>query len=163
MMQINEIEPDVKHCARAALRAPLSRNNVVRMKEFLRTLTTRGNQGMTLIIAASCLMAACSTPGTKHESKDAVAASNNAVAEASSSGAPELAPLEMGTAQDKLARANQALAEKDYKKAKLLADEALADAQAAQTKTNSIKAQQAAAALQDDIRVLREELSRATE
>ncbi|HXA47000.1 MAG TPA: DUF4398 domain-containing protein [Burkholderiaceae bacterium] len=147
MTQINKIDIDTIHITPPPQRIAANRRH----------------PGLALMAAASLLLAACSTPGTKHESKDAVAASSNAVAEASSSGAPELAPLEIGTAQDKLARANQALASRDYKKAKILADEALADAQAAQTKTNSIKAQQAAAALQDDIRVLREELNRATE
>ncbi len=169
MTQINEIEQSDKHTdhidhiERSPLHIMLSRIGLVRMEGTRCTLTNRRHQGLAVITAASLVLAACSTPGTVHESKDAVASSSNAVAEASSAGASELAPLEMGTAQDKLARANTALSNKDYKQARLLADEAQADAQAAQTKANSVKAQQAANALQDDIRVLREELNRAAE
>lgn len=115
---------------------------------------------LAVIASASLILAAC---GTARESKEAVATSSNEVTQAVSSGAPQLAPVEMGSAQDKLARANKALADHDYKQARALADEAQVDAQAAQTKANSVKAQQAAAALQDDIRVLRNELSRVTE
>jgi len=56
--------------------------------------------------------------------------------------------------------ANQAMASKDYKQALTLAAAAQADAKLAQSKANSAKAQIAADALQDDIRVLREELER---
>jgi hypothetical protein len=53
------------------------------------------------------------------------------------------------------------MAQKDYKLAMDLASQAQADAKLAQAKANSTKAQKAADALQDDIRVLREELDRA--
>jgi hypothetical protein len=66
----------------------------------------------------------------------------------------------MNAAREKLAQANQAMASKDYKRAADLASAAQADAKLAQAKANSAKAQTAAAALQDDIRVLREELNR---
>jgi hypothetical protein len=68
--------------------------------------------------------------------------------------------MEMRSAQDKLAQANRAMGDKDYKRATELANQAQADANLARTKANSAKAQRAADALQDDIRVLREELNR---
>jgi hypothetical protein len=49
---------------------------------------------------------------------------------------------------------------KDYELAMDLTAQAQADAKLAQSKANSAKAQAAADALQDDIRVLREELER---
>jgi hypothetical protein len=52
------------------------------------------------------------------------------------------------------------MAAKDYTLAKELATQAQADANLAQGKANSSKAQLAANALQDDLRVLREELDR---
>jgi hypothetical protein len=58
-------------------------------------------------------------------------------------------------------RANQALAAKDYKTAQDLAVQAQADAQLAQSKANSAKATTAADELQQNIRLLREELQRA--
>jgi hypothetical protein len=58
-------------------------------------------------------------------------------------------------------RASQALAAKDYRTASDLAQQAQADAKLAQSKASSAKATEAANALQEDIRVLREELDRA--
>jgi hypothetical protein len=90
-----------------------------------------------------------------------VAVSRAAVASATSSGAADLAPAEMQSARDKLMRANQALAAKDYKTAQDLASQASADAQLAQSKANSAKATTAADELQQNIRLLREEVQRA--
>ena len=53
------------------------------------------------------------------------------------------------------------LANKDYELASDLANQAQADAKLAQAKAASAKAQAASAALDDDIRILREELQRA--
>ncbi len=89
-----------------------------------------------------------------------VAVSKAAVSDATVSGAAEYAPVEVASAQDKLNRANRALAAKDYTTARELANQAQVDAQLAQSKASSAKAQAAANALQDNIRVMREELDR---
>lgn len=68
----------------------------------------------------------------------------------------------MNSAREKLALANKAMASKDYKVAQDLAGQAEADGKLAQSKANSAKAQAAADALQDDIRVMRQELDRAS-
>ncbi|RLM50366.1 DUF4398 domain-containing protein, partial [Halobellus sp. Atlit-31R] len=62
--------------------------------------------------------------------------------------------------RDKMVRANQALAAKDYKMARELAIQAQADAKLAQSKANSAKAPAAANALDEDLRVLRQEVDR---
>ena len=90
-----------------------------------------------------------------------VAVSRNAVDNAVSAGAAELAPQEITAARSKMMLANQALAAKDYKKASELATQAQADAQLAQSKANSAKATAASQALNDDLRVLRQEVDRA--
>ncbi len=110
--------------------------------------------------AATLLAAGCSSMKTPATSS--VAVSNAAVANASGAGAAEFAPVEMNAAREKMARANKAMAAKDYKLANELAIQAQADAKLAQSKANSSKAQIAANALQDDIRILREELDRAS-
>jgi hypothetical protein len=89
-----------------------------------------------------------------------IAVSNEAVNSAGGAGGAEFAPVEMNSARQKLVLSNQAMAAKDYKLANDLATQAQADAKLAQGKANSAKAQLAANALQDDIRVLREELDR---
>jgi len=114
---------------------------------------------LALLPALCAALAACS--GMKTPATAEVASSRTAVESAASSGAPELAPAEMAMARDKMLRANQALAAKDYRTAQDLALQAQADARLAQSKAGSAKATEAANKLQDDIRVLREELDRA--
>lgn len=109
---------------------------------------------------AVAVLSACSS--MKAPATADVAVSKEAVANAASAGAPELAPAEMAAARDKMMRANQALAAKDYRTAQDLAQQAQVDAKLAQNKANSAKATEAANALQEDIRVLREELDRAS-
>lgn len=111
--------------------------------------------GIALLLAAGC--SSLKTPATAD-----VAVSKAAVADAASAGGAEFAPMEMKSARDKLDLAKQAMIAKDYKRAIDLANEAQADAKLAQAKANSAKAQQAAQALQDDIRFLREEVNRAS-
>jgi hypothetical protein len=111
--------------------------------------------GATMMLAAGC--SSMNTPATA-----SVAVSAAAVESASSAGGAEFAPVEMSSARDKMARANKAMTAKDYKLANDLANQAQADAKLAQSKAGSAKAQTAANALQDDIRVLREELDRSS-
>ena len=104
-------------------------------------------------------LTACSsmkTPATAD-----VAVSKAAVDNAVGAGGAEFAPLEMSAAREKMRLANAAMAAKDYPLAIELANQAQVDAKLAQSKANSAKAQAAADALQDDIRIMREELNRA--
>jgi Domain of unknown function (DUF4398) len=110
-----------------------------------------------LIGGASALLVACATTPPPNEQ---VAVSTAALANAVSAGAPELAPVEMKTARDKLDRANVAMLAKNYDAALSLAQEAQVDAGVAQAKAQSIKAQKAADAVRDDSRALAEELDR---
>lgn len=109
--------------------------------------------GVAAIFAVGC--SSLKTPATAD-----VAVSKEAVDNAAGAGGAQFAPLEMTSAREKLALANKAMLAKDYKLAVDLASQAQADAKLAQGKANSAKAQVAADALQDDIRVLREELQR---
>lgn len=116
-----------------------------------------------LAAGAACavlLLGACASP-EKTPAVAAVAVSHNAVDNAVSAGAPSLAPVELGSAREKMMRANQALAAKDYKTARALAIEAQADAKLAQSKADSAKSTQAANQLDADVRALREQVDRA--
>jgi hypothetical protein len=113
-----------------------------------------------LLAGASVLLLACaSTPPPIAQ----VAVSTAAVANAVSAGGPELAPVEMKTARDKLDRANVAMLAKNYDSALTLAQEAQVDAGLAQAKAQSVKAQRAADAVREDSRALTEELDRKKE
>lgn len=90
-----------------------------------------------------------------------VAVTKNAVENAVSAGAADLAPAEITAARSKMMQANAALAAKDYKLARDLSAQAQADAKLAQSKAGSAKAVAAADALSEDLRVLREEVERA--
>jgi len=109
--------------------------------------------GASALVAAGC--SSMKTPATA-----SVAVSTAAVDNAAGAGGAEFAPVEMNSARNKMALANKAMAAKDYKLANELATQAQADAKLAQGKADSAKAKTAADALQDDIRVLREELAR---
>ncbi len=89
-----------------------------------------------------------------------MAVSKSALANAVSAGGSEYAPVEMRTAQEKMDRANRAMDKEDYENARWLAEEAQADARLAEKKAQSAKAQKAVSVMQDDIRVLREEINR---
>lgn len=124
-------------------------------------MTTRMYKQSVLALcgAAVLLISGCSsmkTPATAD-----VAVSRAAVDNAASAGAAELAPDEMRSAREKMMRANAALKEHDYKLARELADQAQADAKLAQSKANSAKATGAADEINENIRVMREELDRA--
>ena len=112
--------------------------------------------GATVILATGCQ--SMKTPATA-----GVAVSSAAVDNAAGAGGAQFAPVEMNSAREKMALANKAMQAKNYKLAIDLANQAQADAKLAQGKANSAKAQAAATALQDDIRILREELDRASQ
>lgn len=112
------------------------------------------------VLSAAALVLAVGCSSLKTPATADVAVSNAAVANAAGAGGAQYAPLEMTAAREKLALANKAMLAKDYKLAIELANQAQADAKLAQSKASSVKAQAAADVLQDDIRVLREELDR---
>jgi uncharacterized protein YaiL (DUF2058 family) len=109
------------------------------------------------LAGAAFVVAACaSTPPPTAQ----MAVSAAAVSRAAGAGAPAGAPVEMSTARDKMAQANLAMSNKDYDKARMLALEAQNDAQLAEAKTETAKANKAAAEMQESTRVLSEELAR---
>jgi hypothetical protein len=110
--------------------------------------------GLAVMLLAGC--ASQKAPATAD-----VAVSRAAVESAVAAGGADAAPAEMMSARAKVQEANQALAAKDYQRARDLAVQAQADAKLAQSKAGSAKASAAADALQENIRVLREELERA--
>jgi arginase family enzyme len=118
---------------------------------------SKGWLAMWCALTASLLLGCSSlkTPATAD-----VAVSKAAVDNAADADGTQFAPAEMASARSNLNLANQAMAAKNYKLATELANKASADAKLAQGKANSAKAQAAADALQDSIRVLNQELLR---
>jgi Domain of unknown function (DUF4398) len=89
-----------------------------------------------------------------------MAVSKVAVSNATSAGGNEFAPLQLKSAMEKMDSAERAMAAENYLQARQLAEQAQVDAQLAATTARSAKAQKAAGALQEDNRVLRQEINR---
>lgn len=108
-------------------------------------------------VAAVIFMAGCaSTPAPLEQ----MAVSRAAVSDATSAGGNEFAPSELKSAMEKLDAAERAMAAEDYVLARQLAEQAQVDAQLAAAVARSTKAKKAADALQEDSRVLRQEIDR---
>ncbi len=110
-----------------------------------------------VISGAALLMAGCASMPAPTEQ---MAVSKAAVTSAVSAGGNEFASIEMKAAQEKLERATQALEKEDYENARWLAEQAQIDATLAEKKAQSAKAQKAANVIQNDIRILSEEINR---
>lgn len=126
-------------------------------KARLGAALTRGHLA---VAAALVFLAGCAATSPAPTEQLAVATAT--VSQAVSAGAGELASTELSAARGKLDRANAAMVAEDYAQARMLAEQAQVDAQLAVTKSRSVKAQRAAATLQEDRRVLREEIYRNT-
>ena len=107
---------------------------------------------MVLIVMASC---ASTRPPT-----DELARSQAAINQAEQVGARDYAPLELREAKKKLDEARQLLERKDYERATRRAHEAEVDAELAEAKTLSGKAQKAVKELKESIKTLKEEILR---
>lgn len=91
-----------------------------------------------------------------------IALSNDAIKKADGAGAMRFAPLQLNSAVQKMVYAEQAMQEKKYELADQLAQEAQVEAELAQAKTSTAKAQQEANSLREDSRILRHEIDRKT-
>jgi hypothetical protein len=108
--------------------------------------------------AAIALSAAgCATTPIPNEK---IAVAKSSVQAAEQAGAPELAPVEMAAARDKLARAEKAAADRDAQAASGLAEQANADAQLAEATAQEQRSHKAAMELDASLQALRRESSR---
>jgi hypothetical protein len=108
----------------------------------------------------ACTVAGCaSTPGPLEK----IAVAKAAVQRAEQSGAPELAPVELATARDKLNRAEKAAADHDAEPATMLAEQANIDAQLAEAKADEQHSHKAAADFDSSMQALRTESLRSTQ
>ena len=117
-------------------------------------------RSLPLALATALLLAACAnTPNPNAQ----IAVSRAALDDARSADATEFAPLQMKSAVEKMDYAERALRAKEPELARRLAEQAEVDARLAAAMARSAKSQRAADALQEDIRVLRQEIERKTQ
>ena len=127
------------------------------MKSFYQSRSNRVILKVGTTIASAILIVSCAGIPAPTEQ---MAVSKVAVSNATSAGGNEFAPLQLKSAMDKMDAAERAMTAEDYLQARQLAEQAQVDAQLAATTARSVKAQKAAGALQEDNRVLRQELDR---
>lgn len=129
------------------------------MKEFIPFRTTKLMHSIGVITITAIFLSGCAgLPPTEQ-----MAVSKVTITNATRAGGNEFAPLPLKSAMEKMDAAERAMTDKDYVLALQLAEEAQVDAQLATATVRSIKAQKAASALQDDNRVLRQEIDRKTQ
>ena len=115
--------------------------------------------------AAACVvtalgLAACASTPVPNEK---IAVAKASVQNAEQSGAPELAPVEMAAARDKLARAEKAAANGDAQPATQLAEQANVDARLAQATAQQQRSHKAAVEFDASMQALRSESMRSTQ
>lgn len=117
-------------------------------------------QTRTVAISAAIALltlAGCASTGDLPREEMAVA---RAAVERAAGPAGADAPVEVSQAREKLDRANSAVVRKDFDVARRLAEQAEVDANLAEAKSHSTRADRALREVREGIRQLREEISR---
>lgn len=111
-----------------------------------------------LVTGLAALLVACASQPPPPNPE--IAAAEAALESAVRAGAAASAPAELALSRDKLARAHASMVESKHERAQMLAEAALVDARLAEAKARQVQAGKAAATVQDDNRVLRQEIER---
>jgi hypothetical protein len=116
--------------------------------------------GAATLIAIAIGLAACASTPIPNEK---IAVAKSSVQRAEQSGAPELAPVEMAAARDKLARAEKAAADREAQPASQLAEQADIDARLAEATAQQQRSRKAAMESDANMQALRNESMRSTQ
>ena len=111
-------------------------------------------KGAATCAAAVLAVAACASSPIPNEK---IAVAQASVQRAEQSGAPELAPVELSTARDKLQRAEKAAADHDAEPATVLAEQANVDAQLAEATAQEHRSHKAEMEFEASLQALREQ------
>jgi hypothetical protein len=120
----------------------------------------KGVAACAAIAAIVATLAACAASNPLADEKIAVAKAS--VQRAEGSGAPELAPVELAAARDKLARAEKANTARDLLPAAQLADQANVDAELAEATAQQQRSHKAAMEFDTSMDALRQESMRSS-
>jgi hypothetical protein len=118
---------------------------------------SRFSQGAAACAVIAIGLAACASTPIPNEK---IAVAKESVQRAEQSGAPELAPVEMAAARDKLARAEKAAADREAVPANQLAEQANVDARLAEATAQQQRAHKAAMEFDASMQALRSESMR---
>lgn len=122
------------------------------IRHFLRPAV--GGAMIATLVAA---LAGCASTPVPNEK---LAVARASVQRAEQAGAPELAPVELSTAREKLGRAEKAAANHDEEPATMLAEQADVDAQLAEATSNQQRSHKAAMEFDASMQALRQESMR---
>jgi len=122
--------------------------------------SSRLHKGAIACAAITLGVAACASTPIPNEK---IAVAKVSVQRAEQSGAPELAPVEMAAARDKLARAEKAAANRDAQPATELAEQANVDAELAEATAHQQRSRKAAMEFDASMQTLRSESSRSSQ
>ena len=114
---------------------------------------------MVAVVVALALVTLSGCASTGDMPREHLAVSRAAVDRATGPAGAD-APVEVSQARDKLERANAAVARKDYDDARRLAEQAEVDANLAEAKSHSVRANRALVEVREGIRQLRDEIGR---
>jgi transposase-like protein len=115
------------------------------------------------IVAACATLAGVSGCASTPAPNEKIAVAKAAVQHAEQAGAPELAPVELATARDKLARAEKNAAENKQDRATMLAEQANVDAQLAEATADQQRSHKAAVESDAGMQALRQETLRSSD
>jgi hypothetical protein len=114
-------------------------------------------------IACAALSVSAAALAANPIPNEKIAVAKASVQRAEQSGAPELAPVEMAAAREKLTRAEKALTDHEPKPATMLAEQADIDAQVAEATAQQARSHKAATEFDASMQALRGEAIRATQ
>lgn len=114
-------------------------------------------KGAVLVAVSLAVLGGCASTPIPNEK---VAVAKASLQRAEQSGAPELAPVELATARDKLSRAEKAVADRDALPATRLAEQANVDAELAEATALQHKSHKAATEFDSSMQSLRQESMR---
>jgi len=109
------------------------------------------------LAAAALTLGGCSSPP---KPRTEIALTSTALQNAELAGAREFAPIELRQANDKNSQAQVAMKKEEYEKAKRLSEQALVDAEFARAKSEAEKSRIALEEAQNNIQLLRSEMTR---
>ena len=123
-------------------------------------LSSKLTRGAAVCAAIAVGLAACASTPIPNEK---IAVAKSSVQRAEQSGAPELAPVEMAAARDKLSRAEKAAADREAQPANQLAEQADIDARLAEATAQQQRSRKAAMESDANMQALRNESMRSTQ
>ncbi len=122
--------------------------------------TSKIVKGAVVAGALAWMLGACASTPIPNEK---IAVAKESVQRAEQSGAPELAPVELAAARDKLSRAEKAVANHDAEPATILAEQANVDAQLAEATAMQQRSHKAATEFDASMQALRTEAMRSSQ